>query len=403
MLGRRILVPALVGALSCLGLAAQERRFDLGVFRPPQGWEVVQDQGRVTCTVKDAMAGTYVMLSVYDSVASTGNPERDFASEWKAVVESSFRTAGAPESVPGRTRGGLALRQGRGTGAWGQAQAALRLTVFSAGSRVFSVLQVATHEPAMEAQRDALQACLESIRLDRGPGVPLPGKPAAAPPGGEAPRGTKGVAGVWMGFKSAYPDWEPRPRWFVFYEDGQVFEDLPREGFVGFSRAVSKAGPQGSYWGAYAMTGTTGAARRAGSKFPETLKLEAEGKLRIDNDTYHRCRPVDGLRLEGAWTSYANPQDPALSQLPVGRRPIFHFSRDGRFTDDGVFATFLGIGEAGSNGAGSGTYEIRDWSLVLSYDDGRVKRLALTGMLAADPAASDDTLFIARSVFRKRK
>jgi hypothetical protein len=411
MPGRRIPVQTCWVLLTSLGLGAQEQAFDVGAFRPPQGWDVAREKGRVTCTVKDLKAGTYVMLAVYDSVASTGNLERDFASEWKAVVEPAFRTAGAPPSVAGRTRGGLGYREGAGTGAWGQAQAALRLAVFSAGERVVSIVQVATHEAAFRARQPALQACLDSVRFVRPSGIPAPGKPAApagppavAPSGGDVPRGTRGVVGVWMGFKANYPDWEPRPRWFVFYEDGQVFEDIPREGLAGFSRAASQASPaQRPYWGSYAMNGATGAAQRPGSKFPESLRLEAEGKLRIDNDTFLRCRPVDGLRLEGAWTSYSNPQDPALAQLPAGQRPIFHFTRNGRFTDEGVFATFLWTGDRSTDEAGSGSYEVRDYSIVFRFDDGRVKQVALSGMLAADPATSNDIIFIARSSFRKRK
>ncbi len=123
------------------------------------------------------------------------------------------------------------------------------------------------------------------------------------------------------------------------------------------------------------------------------------GVLLVDSDTFHHCAGVDGLRLEGAWTSYMNPNDPALDQLPQGQRPIFHFSRDGRFVDDGMFAVFL----TPHMPAGSGNYDVKDFTITLRYSDGRVRQAAITGMLGRNPAKNSDLLFIARSQFNKRK
>ena len=89
--------------------------------------------------------------------------------------------------------------------------------------------------------------------------------------------------------------------------------------------------------------------------------------------------------------------------MPVGRRPIFRFSRDGRFADEGVFATFLKSLDGKGDEAGAGTYEIKDFTITLRYSDGRVKRLALTGLLGGDPAARNEILYFERSRFNKMK
>ena len=44
--------------------------------------------------------------------------------------------------------------------------------------------------------------------------VPVGGPGGAGPAAGhDRPGDGRGIAGVWMGFKASYPDWEPRPLW----------------------------------------------------------------------------------------------------------------------------------------------------------------------------------------------
>jgi hypothetical protein len=207
-----------------------------------------------------------------------------------------------------------------------------------------------------------------------------------------------------MGFRPAsIGRYDLSPRWYVLFEDGQVFEDLPRTGMAGFDRNASKADPnERNYWGAWRYQDGAGAITRPSSNYPEKLKLEPNGILAIDSDRFSRCASVDGLRLDGAWTTYSNPNDPVINGQPAGQRPVLHFTREGRFVDEGVFASYL-TSMGGDPKAGSGTYEIRDFTLTLRYSDGRVKRAAFTGLLGADAAAKNDVLFIGRGQFNKRK
>ena len=207
-----------------------------------------------------------------------------------------------------------------------------------------------------------------------------------------------------MGFKTYVGDYEPHPRWYTFYDDGQVFEDIPRNGLAGFNRDASKADSgQKSYWGRYTFANGAGSITKPGVAYPEVLQSEGADRLKIDSFHFYRCQEVNGLRLQGAWTSLANPNDPALDRFPVGQRPVFRFTSDGKFSDEGVFATFLKSGDPRQDAAGTGVYEVRDFTLVLRFSDGRVKQLAITAMLGANAAASNDTLFISRSAFHKRK
>jgi hypothetical protein len=53
--------------------------------------------------------------------------------------------------------------------------------------------------------------------------------------------------------------------------------------------------------------------------------------------------------------------------------------------------------------AGSGTYEIKDYSLILRYNDGHIKQAPLTGFLSLDPAVDDKTICINKVQFSKRR
>lgn len=382
---------------------AQIQTFDAASFTPPSGWAVAQDRDHVTFTFIDSVARTYVMLAVYNSAPGSGDMERDFSSEWNEVVGKSFSAENAPRSTAGQSRAGLKFREGRAQVRQQNGQPSyVRLLVFPSDRRCFSVMLVATNEKALQARQPEVQSFLDSLRLASQSGASA--KPAEPIGGSTAPRSGSGITGVWMGFKTYTGDYEPHARWYTFYDDGQVFEDIPRTGLAGFNREASKTDSgQKSYWGRYTFNNGAGSITKPGVNYPETLQSEGADKLKIDSFHFYRCQEVNGLRLQGEWTSLANPNDPALDRFPAGQKPVFRFSSDGKFSDEGVFATFLKSGDPRQDAAGTGVYEVRDFTLILRFSDGRVKQLAITAMLGANAAASNDTLFISRSGFHKRK
>jgi len=394
---------ALVLLLASSAAVAQTQTFDAVSFTPPPGWAAAQDRDHVMFTFIDSAARTYVMLAVYNSTPGSSDAEKDFSSEWNEVVGKSFSAGSAPRSMAGQSRAGLKFREGSAQVRQQNGELAyVRLLVFPAERRRFSVMLVATNEKALEARQPMVQSFLESLRLaSPSAAAARPGEPVG---GSAAPRSGSGITGVWMGFKTYTGDYEPHPRWYTFYDDGQVFEDIPRSGFAGFNREASKTDSgQKSYWGRYTFASGAGSIAKPGVNYPETLQSEGADRLKIDSFHFYRCQEVNGLRLQGAWTSLANPNDPALDRFPVGQRPVFRFTSDGKFSDEGVFATFLKTGDPRQDAAGIGSYEVRDFTLILRFSDGRVKQLAITAMLGANAAASNDMLFISRSAFHKRK
>lgn len=391
-----------LSAVACLGAT-----FDVATFTPPSGWQAQTSPTYVSYSHIDQAAKNFCMIAVYNSRVSSGDPAREFATEWKEIVQAGFTAGPAPRASAGEMPSRLRFVEGAAMARSGANPVLVELITFgAAGNRVASVLIVATDRKAFDARGPAIRDFLESLRF-AGEG-PVSGSAPVPPASGAAPKASgNGVVGVWMGFRPTMPgSYELQPRWYTIFEDGQVFEDLPRNGLLGFDRNSSRANPnERPYWGTWQFQGGSGQIAKPGVRFTERLTLESQNLLVIDSDRFSRCASVDGLRLAGSWTSYSDPNDPYLAQRPVGERPVFTFTRDGRFVDEGAFAGFLkSFGTDGTSlAAGSGTYEIRDFTLVLRYTDGRVLRAAFSGMASGDPAVKNDIVFIGRARFNKRR
>ncbi len=272
-----------------------------------------------------------------------------------------------------------------------------RLTVFLVNGRAQSVLALATDSAVFKTYAGQVTPFFASFRS------------AAQAGSGSRDIGAfrgKGIAGVWMTFITMIGSYEPTPRWMTLFTDGQIYDDIPREGLDSFDRAVSKSDKeQAGYWGTYAWNGSSGSIAMPRMTKPWPLAAETPTKITVGNSIYVKCPEVDGLRLEGSWTSYADPADPSLAALPAGQKPVISFTKDGRFNDQGLFLAFLhgSYTDKSAEGPGSGTYEVRNYTLVLSYSDGRAKTAAISGLLGANPATNSQYLYVERTRLTRMK
>lgn len=389
-------------------------------FDVPAGWTRT-DQGGSSLLLPPGGAASGALLVVLPSVPRQPDMDRQFTS----VRTSAAAGLGLRDMRDAsQQRDALAGAEGRLHAARYSSDQGERYLIVMAradGSAVGTVLFLATGlETYLRLWKPAADL-FHGMRLATGPavrGAPVATGAAAKtadPPGKVTGEGSTsdgaaswkgaGISGVWMGLvRSSSSDYLSPPvnRWKVFFDDGVMFADLPEEGLAGFERAAYRAShpAREDSWHTYSFAGSSGESRRPGARFPWRLRVQKAGQLLIDDDVYHRCASVDGRRLDGAWTSYSNPADPQLEALPVGRRPVIHFTREGRFTDDGLFATFLTSG--GDDRSGAGRYELRDFTLTLSYDDGRVRREAFTGLLGARVDQQDGAIYLRRSLLSKR-
>ena len=371
--------------------AAAAQTFDIATLDSPAGFTRESDGDHVAFTRTDTRAGTFCQIAVYASRPARDTIEKEFRAEWQQLAVQK-QTTDIPRLEAGKSAKGVSWVSGEQqvTNASGM-RFVSHLYVLKVDASLISVLANATTADVLRQCRPAVDAVIGSVSV-----------PATSDTG--RLRGA-GIAGVWMIFKADFPrSTEPKPAWIVFFDDGHAFRALPNGGLLGFDRAAARIKLPNTV-AIYTFSSGSGRVHVAGVDARFDIKLEAgsKGQILLDGVPYQRCADVDGLRLSGAWTSYANPDDASLDRQTVGVRPVFRFSKDGRFTDEGVFASFMRSGNPAADGAGSGSYGIKDFTLTLRYDDGRVKTLGFTGFMGLDPAADNKILYIERNPFNKRK
>lgn len=380
-----------------LAVPAAAETWDVATFDGPP-WTVERSADQLGFTDVNQAAGTFCQLAISNSQPSTGDGKRDFAAEWAELVASTADVDVTPTPTAGKTPSGLPYFEGGSMTTAGTSRFYFHLLAFSPAGRRMSVRLSSGDAKGVSACRSRLGAFFSSLRFKGA-------TPAASPRGDVGGFRGGGLAGVWMGFRDEpLLGHAPQLNWLVLFDDGQFHQNLPGEGLLGFDRAASRAQLPNS-WGTYSWNGSAGLGKKPGVDARYDLKFAAgkNGQLLVDGKPYFRSVDVDGLKLQGAWTSYADPADPDLDGPPTSPRPIIRFTRDGRFVDEGVFTTFLHSTDERTDAPGEGTYAFKDFTLTLRFSDGREKRLGFTGSLGLDPAKNDTTIYLRRSAFSKRR
>ncbi len=415
-------------AWPALSAPGQPAKSDLARFVVPEGFTLEKGDGQVVLTRVDQQRGIYVRYALYDSRPSLGSAQKDFASEWRETVEANFRPAHAPAPTPSRTAAGIPFLEGSSEAKAGSGAVFCDLLVFQLRGRVASLMVVSPSRAAFETIRGDLSRFLQDLRFEgeaAGPAGPVgPAAPAAPrPAASEGARGGSLVSGaapvgVWVGMKATgglemnaatgrleMQAGTVKLRWRTFLSDGSSYEDLPTEGFLRLDPGAARKDPQnGPFWGAWTLSGSKVTARQPSGRVQE-YHLDGEALAEDPKSTgsakYRRARGVDGLRLEGTWSSWQGWQDSQASPKWTSA-PVIRLTRDGRFADRGILMDSvtepLTARNAGQH-PGQGTYEIRAFTLVLRYQDGREVHRTFTPAMSKDAAADDSVVFIGRFPF----
>lgn len=196
--------------------------------------------------------------------------------------------------------------------------------------------------------------------------------------------------GVWFYYYRSYSS-GLSPRWITIFDNGEAYEDLPSGGYLHFDKEASKKNEyQTNYWGTYIVKGNECTISRPGVINPRKLTLTKENEIHLDTRGYaYRVPNVDGFRLEGSWTTSSDQSVEFINSFKDGKRPLITFKKDGTFRDYGQFID--NIMWHSPRNAGQGTYEIKNYTLVLNYDNQPRAELAfsLSGNNKSGPPASD--------------
>jgi hypothetical protein len=142
--------------------------------------------------------------------------------------------------------------------------------------------------------------------------------------------------------------------------------------------------------------GTVGSWKRRGDTQVEITRTEGgkaevyqreNGRLRFGDQLWQPMPPVDGMQLEGRWSLAAPPG----FDVPASR---IQLTKDGRFQDEGILdhVSLPDLKRGKPPKKGSGTYELRDWTIFLRYDDGTTWSTDFS-TIGSDPKDHSSILF----------
>jgi len=178
----------------------------------------------------------------------------------------------------------------------------------------------------------------------------------------------------------------------VLSPDGKCLYYMPEKGLNGVTPANSN---ESGSWGSVIDKGSMLQLRNEQRGNMELYKISPTSMSRYSNlkaPIYKKVKEVDGLRFEGAYSpelSYYNGKTDVISrQIDPNKRPIIFFKKDGTYINEGIGFSNLTFGD--DFAIGKGTYEIVNYSLILTTRAGRKLQVAFTPVLDANPASTDN-------------
>jgi hypothetical protein len=197
-----------------------------------------------------------------------------------------------------------------------------------------------------------------------------------------------GFTGVWQGIalsvgapkSGAELGAEFKVKQLIFFSNGQAFfgNNFPVEGLDELNTWV-RAENNRRDWGTYTLNNGKGVLKLPYGDIP--LRMENNKLVVTTNKTDHgfiKTNSVDGARLNG---SYALSSKNFAGE-ETGKTPLISFTTDGKFTDNGALKILSHESVEclnAANNPGSGTYEVKNHSVIFNYTDGRKIKIAFMG------------------------
>ena len=164
----------------------------------------------------------------------------------------------------------------------------------------------------------------------------------------------------------------------MFFSNGQIFNGpkFPLQGFYGMNTWV-EAELRSKYWGTYTLQNGKGMIKMGYGNIP--IKVSGNDLILTTQNTEHKYEKVpsvDGALFNGTYVFSGTAA--SWERIP----PSITFTTDGKFIDAGALDILnhqttdpYNITEK----PGSGTYKVKDFTLIFDYTDGRHLQLVFMG------------------------
>jgi len=197
-----------------------------------------------------------------------------------------------------------------------------------------------------------------------------------------------GITGDWQGISMSVGLAKPgaelgaeyKGKHLILFSNGQAYfgTNFPVEGLDELNTWI-KAENNRRDWGTYTFSNGQGVLKLPYADIP--LRMENDKLVITTNKTDHgfiKTKFFDGARFNGVYALSSKD----FSGQETGKTPVISFTADGKFTDNGALNILNHAYVDCINSAkepGSGTYEVKNYSVVFNYNDGRKIKIAFTG------------------------
>jgi hypothetical protein len=197
-----------------------------------------------------------------------------------------------------------------------------------------------------------------------------------------------GIIGVWQGISMSVGQAKPgaelgaelKVKQLIFFSNGRAFfgKNFPVEGLDELNTLV-KAENNRRDWGTYTFNNGKGVLKLPYGDIP--LRMENSKLIITSMKTDHafiKANAVDGARFNGTYALSSKN----FAGEETGKIPAINFTADGKFKDNGALSILYHEYIDCLNTAkypGTGTYEVKNYSVILNYSDGRKIKIAFIG------------------------
>jgi len=372
---------------------SQSEKFGHMIYTVPAGWKLTKYQNGARISPDDLPPGEYLAVQVMQSASYPGSIEQALdksydetctilqVTKMHEVSGSGYSTREAKKSFRGweyiRCSGGIHVNNGTPY----PDEYGLDLFVIKVNNRFERIAVVKSRNTCGGLSRyypsdrlvyaDAIENFLFSLKFDdwQEPSVT---------------NGTlKGNAfvGVWQGLSMSVGLAKPgaelgaelKVKQLILFSNGQAYfgKNFPLEGLDGINTLI-KAENNPRDWGTYSFNSGRGLLKMPYGEIP--MHVENDKLVITTNKTDHdfiRLNDVDYVKFSGTY----------VMQEWNGTIPTVSFTPDGKFIDKGAIRVLYHEYVDCLNPAlapGSGTYELKNHSIIFQYSDGRKIKIAFT-------------------------
>lgn len=384
------------------GLFAQQGNFGILNYTVPAGYELIKNENVLTYVRENKTTGTYCNIFIYKLMPGHGGLQQDFDFAWTNLVQNPFKVTGSASLLPRANLKGWEFLLGN-TMYNDNGIATLAMLISFSGEGNMQNICILSNADSYKADIESFMA---SVDVARETGTPATVQQTESP---NSPAKKESVLShpnyeLWMSSQTNSSTLQLQYRYVVLASDGSCLFHLPGHGLYNLTKEDQD---EKDSWGKVTDKGDRLLLNHERLGKMELFKKSSTALAPYINSKpfnyYKKCVSVNGLKLEGAYSPqveyYKKTSNILSKNSDPNKRPIIFFKKDGTCINEGI--EFSNFTKGDDFAIGKGSYEIKDFSLILTTQSGRKLQVAFAGILDANPQKSTEGYIVNQLVFYK--